>query len=211
MKFKTLAKVLLPLAALFGSTTSFAGDEQVNCRSETSTQAIYEGTAFCTAYYVENNGSFRTQLLGGHFNAAPVQYRTVYSNFYGYDGNLYFAQCQATVPFSHNEQISTTVCDYTPKSSFTPHANGFNGIGRVNIVDNASDRDGSIVKTEWWVDGTYKGTTKPSLATYVTRTYSIRQRVTDNDGYTDESTRSIRVVPGDFDDCGRRGRDELCP
>lgn len=207
MKFKNIIKFVLPIAALFTSTAALAGDDPVNCRNATSYQPIYSGNATCTATYY-GSGGFGTTTLSRYVFDTIINREFITGTVWGSDNRLYSASCWANVPFSHYDEVVTQVCDYTPKSSFILSSSGF---GHVGISNRASDRDGNIVKTEWWVDGVYKGTTTPSISTSVPKTFSVRQKVTDNDGYTDQSTRSIFVQPRDFDDCGRKGRDQLCP
>lgn len=211
MKRKTLANFMIPFTGLLACSSAMAGDDPVNCHNETTTQAIYEGVATCYAGYLDNSGFYRTELLGAYFEASTQRYSTISSVIRGADGDTYFVSCSVSIPFSHNESVTTSVCDYTPQSNFSLTSITIGGSGVVGIHDYASDRDGNIVKTEWWVDGVYKGTTKPTVTTFVPKTFSIRQKVTDNDGYTDDSTRSIYVIPGEFEDCGTGGVPELCP
>ena len=99
------------------------------------------------------------------------------------------------------ETKTITVTDRAPIASFTAAPNpvtvgqtvSFNGSG-------SADPDGSIAKYEWDLDGngsyeTDTGTTPTTSKSYAaTGDVTVKLRVTDNEGFTGETTRTVTVV-----------------
>ncbi|KZN60730.1 hypothetical protein [Pseudoalteromonas luteoviolacea] len=180
------------VSAFFGiSQYAVAGDQQVNCRTQAVTSAVYSGNASCYAggqyisRYVHNSASstaFVSQVVNG---------RTV--------------SCSASVPFSHNETANVRKCDYTPQARVKLDAqfNSDSTRARVVIRNLSTDRDGQISKVEYWVDNVYQGTLSGSYKylswrdTFPSFSTRVKIRVTDNDGYTDISSTYIPVKAKD--------------
>ena len=173
-KFNTVA-----LAAVLGlgSFGASAGGEAVNCRVETiGKQAIYTGSASCSV-----NGNYIQQ----YFHPTPVRTQLVTQ----WTGSGY-AQCWGNVPFYKYENITKQVCDYKPKASITAFAGELEGtIIRVG----GSDSDGTVAKKELWINNV-KQSSSSVYKVYSPGTYlTIKAKVTDDDGYTDETVRRYNV------------------
>jgi|GEM_PF-2471263 len=208
-KFMTKQLSILTIGAtVLFSGLAQAGDDPVNCRTETShDQAIYSGFSQCSAFYTDANGFPRSRFITSY--VPPTTSNRVQLREFVYDTNFpTFVSCFAIVPFSHFETVNVQVCDYTPKVSISS-SNNFNS---ATVRANASDRDGSIAGYEWWVDGTKLSSTGSQITLQGNggfTTYNVRVTVTDNDGYTDTSTRNVRVG---FEEppCGGFGQ-PICP
>ena len=173
----TVLKVLPLIAALGFSANGFAGDDKI-CSLETVQTPIYEGFASCTS-----GGNYISQYVFS--SPSSTAYITELVN------GLYYS-CWANVPYSHTETHQVEQCEYTPVSKFyisqTPH--NLIGTNIVTISSTASDRDGSLVKHEWWVNGVATSTSLNGgktlrLSTHNGRYVDIKLRVTDNDGHQD--------------------------
>jgi PKD repeat protein len=85
-----------------------------------------------------------------------------------------------------------------PTASFTPSSTTVQTGESVDFdASGSSDPDGSIVSYEWdWTDdGTFEATGQTPSHSYPNDgTYTVRLRVTDDDGATDEATGSITVT-----------------
>lgn len=174
---------LLVLGLVSLTSLVYAGDDPVNCQTVTEEVAVYYGTARCTA----TSGS-QTRDLTEYFSNSytPVVFLSqgVFS-------------CRATLPFVTFEQVDRTVCEYTPEASIRSYVSydGTAYTAWLRLVSNATDRDGVITQTQWWVNGSYYGSSVPTLSVNTPTFFNVRQKVTDDDGHTDETTRSIYVSP----------------
>jgi hypothetical protein len=134
--------IFLPLLSVL-ATSAFATPEPVNCRDEISYKPIYSGPVQCDANYsqttckptgpssAERTTTPRTQTLYG--NAEPTTKNTMYlsklitvmeSSVAGPGActipkNVSLnIECEASINFSHNEEVKTRICDYKPVSEF---------------------------------------------------------------------------------------------
>lgn len=227
-QFKT---VLLLSSTFLSQIAVAAGDVETNCRDEVvGKRNIYQGSTNCEAIhnyttyenrklvrkvYKENltgnssettsptmTLSKRVQITFTSFGGQEVTYNTDIS-------------CTASIPFSHEEDVTQRVCDYTPKAIITSHliqtrvekGITYYAAGQAAVKFNFSDRDGSISSAQAWVDGTNVSTNYHIIngAGY----YTVRLKVTDNDGYVTEETRTVSVSP--FEECSQNGVMILCP
>ena len=182
LKTNLLCASALLLSSTFTGSAN-AGDNPVNCRTESTQYTVYYGNASCTAY----SGSER-RTLSSYYHASLSP--SVYLSEFGFS-------CFATLPFSQLETSTSTKCDYTPQANIRDYIfyDGTAYTAALRLNSGASDRDGSIVKTEWWVNGQSYGASVPTFTVNSPTSFSIRQRVTDNDGYTDETSKSVFVSP----------------
>lgn len=207
--------------SLLASNVVLAGDEQVNCREEiVDYKDIYAGVPECEASYdvttcrpinpnlVEVTTETFTQTLTGGYRESESQFVSL-SELITYqesnatpDGNGGAActlprsvsetiRCTAELDFLEQRPVRVEVCDYTPLTR--PVDNGY---GVVQAA--ASDRDGTIVRYEWWIDGVKQSETGSSItiereAYLDTRVRDVQVRVTDDDGYTDSA--SVNATP----------------
>lgn len=162
---------------------AIAGDDPVNCRNEVVETPVYYGYASCRAY---NGQQWVTISRYISQSSSPTIYLSEGSR-----------ACFASLPSSYNQTISRNVCDYTPQAGIRKYISydGTAYTAALRLSSAASDRDGSIVKTEWWVNGAYYGTSVPTFTVTSPTSFSIRQKVTDNQGLTDETTTGAFVSP----------------
>ena len=185
------------------STTVAAGDEPVNCQTQlVGNQSVYSGTASCIASFYTIDGFYQTEYISQYVPETTVS--SIYLNrlvFIG--GRSYSASCVASIPFSHTQPVYDQVCEYTPKVNPRSYQDN---MYQNSVYANASDRDGNVVKYEWWVDGVKQSNSGSSLT--LTRRGStpldhvVKVTVTDNDGHTD--TRTIVSTYKDPATCGNR-------
>lgn len=187
------SKACLLVASIVSVAASMAGDERVNCREEISDNiAIYAGQTSCDALIIHDITDF-PQWVELFTNVSPTtnKYFTLTQVVTGWDGLNYVASCIGTVPFSHFSPVYQEVCDYTPEVHLSTNEVSA-ATTRMNAV--ASDRDGSIVSYEWWINGVKQSSSSGTL-TLNAYNYGyphapipvlVRVRVTDDDGYTDE-------------------------
>lgn len=207
-------------------TNVHAGDEAVNCRIEiVETKDIYAGIPKCDATYkVETceptpNGFKEistpyTETLTGDYlestnSSVNLSKLVFYNESFGAGSNACTIpetvaetiRCTAKLDFLETLPVKEEVCDYTPQTR--PRDAGFG-----NVYASASDRDGHIVNYEWWVDGVKLPDNSRSIN--IKREFysderprNVKVRVTDDDGYTDES--SVSASPYTPRNCdGRR-------
>lgn len=178
MKYIALLSLLL---ASF-SFTANAGDEfgeKVNCRSTTSQLPIYAGWAYCTP----PGANFPISQY-----VSPTPQSIVFIHQYS-EGS--FRSCLASVPFSHYSNVTTTQCDYKPVSSISASPHEF---WETYVRVSGKDYDGNVVKTELWIDGVKKpnrGATSNYTMVHSTVPFTVKVKVTDNDGYTHTSTKTV--------------------
>lgn len=182
LKFNLLRPLAL-VSSLIIAHSATAGDNPVNCRTVTDTITVYSGTASCTAY----SGS-ESRVLSQSFYRSPTA--TVFLS----EGRF---SCTDRLTTARKETISRNVCDYTPQAGFRHYIihDGTAYTASLRLSSNARDRDGHIARTEWWVNGSSYGSSVPTLSVTQPTNFNIKQRVTDDDGYTDETSGSVFVSP----------------
>ncbi|WP_440053471.1 hypothetical protein ACSLBF_11145 [Pseudoalteromonas sp. T1lg65] len=182
-----MKKLLLGLLPIL-SFAANAGDDPVNCRSQNVTEVYYHGTAECRAA----NGV----LVREEFHNSSTYW--VWAS--DYKGN----RCYTSLPFQSTRTVSTKVCDYTPSATFSfIRLDGYEATTLISL--NGTDRDGEIVKYEFWVDGVKQPNSGYSLQIDGNDgdTFYVKGRVTDNDGYTYELARTFDVRYREPARCGR--------
>ncbi|MBQ4837343.1 hypothetical protein [Pseudoalteromonas luteoviolacea] len=201
----TIMTTLFGLTLGAGSFSAMA--DKVNCRMETTSQKnIYSGTAQCTGtfWYTtwENKRIVRKQgskSLQQYFDPTPnssailsgIAYVTT-SSYGGQPLNESFVvKCSASIPFSHKEDVKEEVCDNTPTAYVGVNHHEF---WDVSFWASGRDEDGTIVSKELWIDGVKQSSSSVWKTSSQDRTYNIRVRVTDNDGYSSEATRTYRAT-----------------
>lgn len=182
LKLNILRATMLISPIIF-ATSANAGDDPVNCRTVTETTTVYFGKATCTAY---SGGESR--VLSRDFTRSLTS--RVFISEFGFS-------CSASLKQSRQETTSSNVCDYTPQASFRHYIihDGTAYTAALRLTSNARDRDGHIAQTEWWINGQAYGSSVPTFSVNEPTNFSIRQRVTDDDGYTDETSGSVFVSP----------------
>ncbi|MET1254340.1 hypothetical protein [Aliikangiella maris] len=149
-KINHLLKILpIITGSLLFSSNSFAGDEAVNCRTETFEVPVYAGWAYCTAYY--DNKSYP---LSEYFSRSESGHEYISDYIRDQYGTMRNVGCWANVPFSHVESIPGRICDHTPKASITIYRH--EGSTSITVYVNGTDRDGQIQLKELWVNGVKK-------------------------------------------------------
>lgn len=177
--------------ALFSGQSMAAGDQPVNCRTETTgTVAIYGGFAQCSAYH---QGQY---IQVQDYIPETTTPTTYISELHG--GS--FVGCWANVPFLRYENVTEQVCDYTPKATMREYyidaGNGQYVVGEKVVKFTASDRDGSVAQKKAWVDGSPVSTNfhtlkVPSGQSFAS--FNVKFEVTDNDGYVTTTSKNISV------------------
>ena len=178
MKYIALISLLLASFSFNANAGSEFG-EKVNCRNTTSQLPIYAGWASCRPH----GASFPIQQY-----VAPTTLSYVYISQYSQGS---FKSCWANVPFSHYSSVTNTTCDYKPVSSIsaTPHE-----FWETYVRVSGRDYDGNVVKTELWIDGVKKpnrGATSNYAIIHSTVPFTVKVVVTDDDGYTHTSTKTV--------------------
>ena len=199
---------------------AYAGDDPVNCRDEvTSFQDIYAGTPSCEASYVQstcipiNSNLVETRketifvtLFGDYTESTKQSVRL--SEFVTYPENSVagpgactiprdvseFITCSAELDFLESRPVKEKVCDFTPDAN--PKYYEITSYNTI-VSARASDRDGEIVKYEWWVNGIKNESVTDSVELIRfrpsgTEPTAVTVKVTDNDGYTDTQTITAR-------------------
>ena len=179
--------------------TTWAGDNTVNCRTvKVAEQHQYMGWANCSVTVYDPQGYPELHNLSQYFDVTNIQRKQL--SRYIYNG---YYSCNADVPYYNTIDITKTVCDYTPQSSFyysqTP--NNLTGSNIVSVTSNSSDRDGHIVKYEWWEDNKKVGGDSHTLrlASHYGKTIQLKLIVTDNQGYTDTTVKTVVIKPWECD------------
>jgi hypothetical protein len=179
-------KKIIPFGILsILSLNVFAGDNEVNCRIETTgQQVLYAGWASCNV-----NG----HRLEQYFQPSTAKVRQIVK----WVGNGYL-RCNASVPYFETVDITEKVCDYTPDAKLV--AEVFNPLGEqatARLKSNSTDRDGSIVSHAWYVDGAYKGNSRiVTFPIYTSGYRTIKLTVTDNDGLKSTSSKNVNLSAG---------------
>lgn len=162
------------LAAPFG--------EKVNCKNKVvGTQYIYYGNATCRINNVEYS-----EYVNRSYTSSYTVSKTI---------NGVRKSCFATLSNFKPEDIIKEVCEYKPVAYIKqyPIEESANGVIEVR----GADYDGSIVKTELWIDGVKQSSTTKTLFGNHGDTFQIKAVVTDNDGYTtvNTSTATLKYLP----------------
>jgi len=193
------------ICALF-STGTLAGDEPVNCQTQlVGDQSVYGGYASCWVSFRRDDGFYDQEYLTQY--VPDTTSPTVYiSQIVFVGGSSYHLSCNASVPFSHTQPVYQQVCEYTPKVTLQVYQNS---IYSTTVYANTSDRDGSVTKIEWWVDGVKQSNTGSSIN--LTRpgrvppfSHVVQVRVTDNDGHTDTVSKTAAFRNGMGNNCGNK-------
>lgn len=186
----TTFKLSLISSLLVFTSYAYSGDDPVNCRNETAQVPVYSGNATCYA----GSGVWISRYVSDQNSPTAILSRTQYLN-----GQWRTFSCSASVPFSHYQNLTTQVCDYTPDADFRVSVNydGTAYTATARASSRASDRDGSIVQHSWTVNGVSYGSSAPVISATTFTRLSINYTVTDNDGYTDSKTRVVYLDPGD--------------
>ncbi|WP_105168358.1 hypothetical protein [Pseudoalteromonas sp. T1lg23B] len=201
----------ISLSLVIGSVGAHAaGGNSTNCRNVVSEyEKIYSGPASCTGifwYATYENGSL-VRKRGSHTLSQDVsetnRSTTVISGLATIQvesitgGTLterHAVSCVASIPFSHEEPIYKEVCDKTPYAYISTYEIPY----QTEVRMSADDSDGHIVKKEAWIDGRRVSFGKHFLeAMSIDRTtyYNVRIKVTDNDGYVTEVSKTVKASP----------------
>ncbi|MBW8184018.1 hypothetical protein [Shewanella nanhaiensis] len=185
---KLFSIFLAGLVVSFSASAEFG--EKVNCRTETTGQiAIYSGYASCNAYV-----DGRYYVIDDYVQPTTHQYTYINDIINGR-----YASCRAQVPFHSYQDVTSEVCDYKPISSV-----GFfriEGSTETLVSANGDDFDGTVVKKELWVDGVKQSSSNSSVDGNVGDVFVVKSRVTDNDGYYTDATKSITIIYRPEDIC----------
>jgi len=169
------ALLTLPLLLSVPSYAEFG--EKLNCRTvKTGDVKMYSGTASCST----SAGTISQYV----FPTASQQ--TWISDYIG--GSWH--SCLATVPFLGFEEVTKTVCDYKPVSSISI---SHDEDPSATVTAYGRDYDGSIGKVELWVDGVLQSGNSVKVQGHNYQRFQLRARVTDDDGYTHETSTSVLV------------------
>lgn len=91
---------------------------------------------------------------------------------------------------SETENVTVADANEDPNASFTFSCNGLD----CNFTDQSSDSDGTITSRSWsFGDGGSSTAPNPSHSYSSAGTFSVNLTVTDNDGASDDQTRSVTV------------------
>ncbi|CAH9053926.1 hypothetical protein PSECIP111951_00922 [Pseudoalteromonas holothuriae] len=177
MKSRLLGFGSLALLAISAFNAN-AGGDPVNCRTQTTYQTVYFGSASC---YTQ--GTWLQEYI--HSSIFSQVHLSEISN-----GKR--LSCSATLNQQRQEPVTSEVCDYTPNASLSLYR--FEGDTSASVTLRGSDQDGSITKYELWVDGVRKSSNTATLYGNQGDTFTVRGRVTDNDGYTTETSRTVTLI-----------------
>ncbi|TQV89555.1 hypothetical protein [Aliikangiella coralliicola] len=192
-QFKKATLIALPIiGSVVFSSSAIAGDEEVNCKTTTSEVRVYSGHAQCYAF---SGGQIYTvsQFVAPQLSSTARLTELRYVN-----GSTKWLSCTANVPFSHYDTVSVRECEYTPKANFSAAEYSY---GYITINDFSSDRDGSIVKWEFWLNGVKRATSTTSAGiggnwpVDIGSTVTLKMVVTDDQGHTDSVTKT-RYIQG---------------
>ena len=203
------------------AASAFATPEPVNCRDIISYKPIYSGPVQCDDTYTQETCKVinsrtidlitQTHTKTLYSSATPTTKSTMvlrelitFQESYGAGPGACTIpktvtrelSCIADVPFSHNEEVKSTVCDYKPVAGFSvsPRVSSF------VLTSTSSDYDGSIVSYRWIVNGSVASSSASLTLPHVQseyingRSYSryeVSLEVTDNHGYKNTFSRSL--------------------
>ena len=172
-----MKKILLLSSMITLSLNVFAGDKPVDCETEKVNVKLYGNyQASCTT---SNPYPMPNVTLSEFAKPQESSWKSLTSYEYPFQ-----ASCGARLDYYKTVTQDKKVCKYTPKAitSYNKVTYPYNLITYRSI---STDRDGSIVKTEWIADGV-----KHSGTTFQYQTLNGPKQltlvVTDNDGYKDD-------------------------
>ncbi|MEQ3515204.1 hypothetical protein ABMY35_17960 [Pseudoalteromonas sp. BZB3] len=174
-----MKKVLLTACLVFGSAYSQASTE-VDCTYDVVKKAVYGGWSDCRTH----NGSLIEQFV------QPSSQQVVLIT--GYDNNNVLSSCFANVDFWGYENVSVKQCKYKPELQIRMFR--MEDSTETKVWIEGSDQDGHITKAELWVNGVKRNSNNTSLRGPAGTEFEVRAKVTDNDGYTASTMRTISLV-----------------
>ncbi|CAM4119291.1 hypothetical protein PSBY109024_10600 [Pseudoalteromonas byunsanensis] len=218
-------KSILSKSALLGisaqclllTTAANAGNNPVNCKNvQVSETKIYAGQASCPAYhhytrYDQNRKSQRhtySEVLSQYVPETTRQWTTL-SGMATINSNTWMLReytyrtgisCNAEVPYSHTEPTMELQCEYTPVAGVRVIRD--EGTTETYVKAHGVDSDGHIVKAELWVNGVKQSGDSLSLYGNSGDSFQVRGRVTDNDGHTDEISKTVTLIKSPPRMCG---------
>jgi hypothetical protein len=170
-------KYIYLAAILSTSTLAAAGDQAVNCRMADQAVKLYgEHQASC---YSNNPYPMPNVQLSQYVTEQSSQSAVLRSFNYPFP-----ASCVVQLNYYRTIQQQTQVCDYTPAAHFYSSQLNYPVYATI-YTSNSTDRDGTIVKTEWLSAGNVIGTAKSYSFIPQTKPASLTLKVTDNQGYSD--------------------------
>jgi len=153
------------------------------------------------------------RVNGGSYSVKQGSSATVTINTQGNNSLEYYAEDSAGNTEATNTEYVALESNSAPTASFTTTTNNLElGVD----ASGSSDTDGSISQYDWdWTnDDNYEATGQTTSHTYGSEgTYSVKLRVTDNDGAVDTQVKTISVSSGTDDggDGGGGGTTDTTP
>ncbi|BBN80530.1 hypothetical protein PA25_05150 [Pseudoalteromonas sp. A25] len=144
----------------------------------TTYQTIYWGKAKC---YTQ-----------GEWLAKYYSYSILRSVHLSKGSGLDYKSCWAEIPFERQQASTTEICDYKPTTPISLYR--VEGDTTAIVTLNGSDQDGSITRYELWVDGVRQTGNTAQLVGAQGDSFEVRGRVTDNDGDTTETSKSVSLI-----------------
>ncbi|MBQ4861575.1 hypothetical protein J8L98_07715 [Pseudoalteromonas sp. MMG013] len=176
-----MKKAIFLIGSTVLSSLAYAGDDPVNCRSETHNVSVYGGyVASCTT----SSGTDIRQYV------TPSTTSFIRLHSHG-------QSCTTSLRYYGKQTVTSSQCDYTPKANLTLRAlhDGTAYEAALRVSGSGSDRDGSIVSEKFWLNGAYKGSSISPIKVRTATRFTVKYEVTDNSGYTDSQTKTIWVNP----------------
>lgn len=177
--------VMLSMMSMVFTLSALADDELISCTTVREPIHYYGGSVQCSAYNA-STGTWTTI-----YDYVPA---TTISTQWIYQGGL---SCFASLPYLYTTYVERQVCDYRPVANFTI-TQGRNcpvGVTVVTFNSTSHDKEGSIVKNEWFVNGTKLASeaSRVSVTKYGGERLTVKLKITDNSGNTAEKTQSLVV------------------
>ena len=123
------------------------------------------------------------------FQFDTVELGTNATNHFGLLGGV-----EIPIALSNDADDVCAVTNEDPAAVFTPPATPYAGV-TAGFTDTSSDTDGTVVSWSWdFGDGGVSTDRNPEHVYAAPGTYTVRLTVTDDDGATDSTTRSVEVV-----------------
>lgn len=179
---------LIVITVLF-SFCAIAGNDPVNCKDvKIGELKLYSEWASCEVggYYLEQ-----------YF--FPTTQRVHQLTKFIYGGN--YVQCDAPLTYYEIGDITKEVCEYTPTASIKTFV--YEADTQTKVWVEGGDSDGTISKEELWVNGSKQQGNSATLTGNVGDTFNVVGKVTDNDGNTDSTSRTIKLVYRPVEMCGQ--------
>ncbi|TQF71340.1 hypothetical protein [Pseudoalteromonas luteoviolacea] len=200
----SISKLAIVSLGMLSASAFAAGDNKINCKTETSQIKYYYGWASCHA-----SGKYLQEYVS---RSSSLWHTIEETEFDGINWSTY--RCTTTLPQTGYDTHNSESCQYTPKANITEHLvqshydrrtdTTYYEAGVIVADFTYSDRDGQVQKVEKWVNGV--STTRGHVD--ITSTSTVRLRVTDNDGNVTDTTRTL--TPPMIEQCRRRGMLVLC-